>query len=164
MRAPCRGQRDQWYLFKSASNAHLPQHWVVPILTWGFDRSKTVASPRIPFASLPKTCCIGLTPFCCRRASRLVRSIGANERVTTTILSHLTRTPEVDSEGMIVKGGDGSTIRNLWTREIVTKYTLDFTQLGREIYTTAKLYPALAERKKDRALQNSYRDMDVPRQ
>lgn len=67
---------------------------VVPMLTWGFDRSKTVARPRIPFASLPKTCCTGLPPLCCRTASRLVRSNGANERVMTTILSHFTQTPE----------------------------------------------------------------------
>ena len=72
----------------------------VPILTWGFDRSKIVASPRIPFASLPSTCSTGLTPLCCRTASRLVRSMGANERVMTTILTHLALKPEHDNEGM----------------------------------------------------------------
>ena len=61
----------------------------IPILTWGLVRSKTVASPRNPLVSLPNTCCTGLTPLCCHRASRLVRSIGVNERVMTTILSHL---------------------------------------------------------------------------
>lgn len=71
---------------------------ILPILTWGFERSKTVASPRIPLASFQKTCCTGLTPLCCRRASRLVRNIGANDRVTTTILLTPARTPEHDEE------------------------------------------------------------------
>ena len=52
----------------------------IPIFTWGFDRSKTVASPLTPFWSLPKICWIGLTPLCCRNASRAVRNSGATER------------------------------------------------------------------------------------
>lgn len=66
----------------------------IPILTWGFERSNTVASPRTPLGSLTKTCCTGLTPRCCRSASRVVRRNGASDRVKVAMLVHVYTTPE----------------------------------------------------------------------
>ncbi len=65
----------------------------IPILTWGFERSNTVASPRTPLGSLAKTFCTGLTPRCCRSASRVVRRNGASDRVSVAMLAHVDTTP-----------------------------------------------------------------------
>lgn len=57
------------------------------MLTWGFERSKTVASPRALAGSLPKTCCRGWLHVCCRIASPVVRRKGRSDLAKTAILT-----------------------------------------------------------------------------
>lgn len=55
------------------------------MLTWGFVRSKTVASPRILAGSLLKACSKGLLLLCRRMARPVVRKKGRNDLATAAI-------------------------------------------------------------------------------
>lgn len=63
------------------------QQSIIPMFTCGFDRSKTVAIPRAPCRSAPKTCCTGLKPLRWRRTSRAVLRRGVKERLRFDIVT-----------------------------------------------------------------------------
>lgn len=85
---PCRDRRDRLCLFLSAIDSSISKT-ALPIFTWGFVRSKTVASPRMLAGSWPKTCCKGLV-LCCLTASPVVRKKGRNDLAKAAILTQAT--------------------------------------------------------------------------
>jgi hypothetical protein len=81
----------------TCTSKHKPISWLdeyIPILTWGFVRSKAVAYVRAAFKTIApffrrRACCKGLTELPCCRADRAVRRKGVTVRANAGMINEL---------------------------------------------------------------------------